>query len=349
MDDQSPNRAHLPAVDHIRAAAALLIVLYHALHVLGSQLAYGDIAVATHWPATTNPLLAVLVEGHTAVGGFMVLSGFIFVQGTLGRNVAYGRFLANRLLRIYPLYGLLLAVGASAYHDQFSLSGLVQSVLPLANFPGAASYGVLLRLLNQRGGMALLRLVLVLAMLRTAAVLLGADAQTMAYWTIAGRMDQFLVGMIAGAWFARRPAGGAGLGLWLIPAVIALVALLAAYHRMGGWPAAAAWKLAWPDAEALAWVAVILAWTGVAPHLPGLLSAALCHVGRVSFSIYLLHFLVIEVVRTHLLFLAPPDAPYRAALLLGVLLVVPLTIAVASFTHAAVEAPFMALRRRYTD
>jgi len=245
----------------------------------------------------------------------------------------------------------------------------VQSVLPLANFPGAASYGVfsvmawtvavefqfylvfplLLRLLNQRGAMALLRLVLVLAMLRTAAVLLGADAQTMAYWTIAGRMDQFLVGMIAGAWFARRPAGGAGLGLWLIPAVIALVALLAAYHRMGGWPAAAAWKLAWPDAEALAWVAVILAWTGVAPHLPGLLSAALCHVGRVSFSIYLLHFLVIEVVRTHLLFLAPPDAPYRAALLLGVLLVVPLTIAVASFTHAAVEAPFMALRRRYTD
>ena len=95
---QSSNIAYVPALDHIRAYAALLALFYHGLQLFWHQAAYGSLFDATHWLATGNPLLALLVEGHTAVALFMVLSGFIFTWGAKGRNIVYRSFIRNRLL-----------------------------------------------------------------------------------------------------------------------------------------------------------------------------------------------------------------------------------------------------------
>jgi peptidoglycan/LPS O-acetylase OafA/YrhL len=82
----SRNRTYIGAVDQMRAAFALLVMFYHGQHWGGSP-----------WPLAQNPLTAMLVEGHTGVGAFMVLSGFIFMQGTIDVRLDWRSFLRNRV------------------------------------------------------------------------------------------------------------------------------------------------------------------------------------------------------------------------------------------------------------
>ena len=97
---KSPNIKYLPAVDHLRGFAAALIVFYHGLHLISYEMKFNAPFSFSPWPETNNPFLAVLIEGHTAVALFMVLSGFIFAYGALGREIAYLPFIRNRFLRI---------------------------------------------------------------------------------------------------------------------------------------------------------------------------------------------------------------------------------------------------------
>ena len=101
---KSPNIDYLPAIDHLRGLAALLIVFYHGLHVISYRLRFGAAFGFDGWLQPANPLLAALAEGHTAVSLFMVLSGFIFTIGALGRGISTAGFLRNRFLRTYPLF-----------------------------------------------------------------------------------------------------------------------------------------------------------------------------------------------------------------------------------------------------
>ena len=104
---RSPNIRYLPAIDHLRACAALLIVLYHGLHLFSYQARFQASFGIDHWLQPGNVLLAALAEGHTAVALFMVLSGFILTLGSLDDAVEYRPFIRNRLLRTYPLFLLL--------------------------------------------------------------------------------------------------------------------------------------------------------------------------------------------------------------------------------------------------
>ena len=338
----SPNRAWLPGVDQMRALLALLVLFYHGYLLFSARLIEHADFVLADWPRTRNPLLAVLAEGHTAVAGFMVLSGFIFVQGTAGHEVRYGAFLRNRLLRIYPMYLLVVVFSLSAGQGTFSLARLALLVLPLDNY--AAPVGPLSAVAWTVAVEFQFYLIFPL-LLRLFAVLAGADAQWMSYWTIAGRIDQFLLGMLAGLHFARRgPAGG-----WLRVAIAGAVlwALLYVFHLAGGWPLHVWWKALWPDAEALAWVGVILSWQGIAGRLPAPVARALEGIGRISFSIYLLHYAVIWTLGEHGWLLHPFASAGADALLTTALLALPLVLGLSALTYATVERPFMALRRRY--
>ena len=57
---RSSNIRYLPAVDHLRAYAALLIVFYHGLHVFAYRLHFGADFGIDHWLQPANPLLAAL-------------------------------------------------------------------------------------------------------------------------------------------------------------------------------------------------------------------------------------------------------------------------------------------------
>src|SRR5574340_1306110 len=99
------NIKYVPALDHLRGFAALLIIMYHGF------LFCNDFFSSTRWYVTDNFFCGVIAEGHTAVSLFMVLSGFIFAYGAMGRRINYFAFLYNRILRIYPLFLFLTIAG----------------------------------------------------------------------------------------------------------------------------------------------------------------------------------------------------------------------------------------------
>lgn len=259
---KSKNIDYLPGVDHLRGFAALLIVAYHGVTVITYKLAYGDPFTFDHWGDADNPLTALVLEGHTAVALFMVLSGFIFAYGSYGKDVQYKDFIINRFVRTYPLFLVILFLGMAARPEGVTLDGVLQSVLFLANTRAAVDltpytsmfwavavewqfyliFPFLLAFLNQRGVRPLLLLLVALILLRTLATALGASPRDISYWTIIGRMDQFLLGMLGGAAFQRGLIGG-GRAMALVAGSGALVlAYAAALNAAGGWPRDMWWK-----------------------------------------------------------------------------------------------------------
>ena len=82
-----------------------------------------------------------------------------------------------------------------------------------------------------------------------------AGLRDLSYWTIVGRMDQFLVGMLVGWVVVRRrpqPGRGAAWGGLMASAVLVLV-VMTVFNSNGGWLSSEPWKIVWPLVEGLMW------------------------------------------------------------------------------------------------
>ncbi|MDN3296688.1 acyltransferase [Streptomyces ficellus] len=360
---RSSDRVYLAPVDHLRAAAAVLVVLYHGCQLLGARIEGRDFRPVTDWLYSTNPAATLVFEGHTGVALFMVLSGFIFTVGAHGKPVRYGRFLTNRLLRVYPLY-LVIAVLGMATHIAIPT---FQDLLRILTFAAPAQpYGgvfwtlcvemqfylvfpLLNRLLTERGPGALLRLLAAVSLLR-ALVWLSSPApepHTAAlYLGLAGRIDQFLLGMLA-AWLYLHHRGRLR-NRWLPPAALTLaVGLLWSFNQVHGFVSDSPLKLAWSSAEGAVWALVVAAY--VANRGPGgALSRAAARLGEVSFSVYLTHFMVLTVICEYGYGWLPRGLPpVWGAFLVTLLVALPVTVGLSFLTYHAIELPFLRLRRPY--
>jgi peptidoglycan/LPS O-acetylase OafA/YrhL len=364
---RSPNIRYLPAVDHLRAYAALLIVFYHGLHLFSYHARFHQDFGIDHWLQPANPLLAALAEGHTAVALFMVLSGFILTLGALDGGVSAWGFIRNRLLRTNPLFLLLVFAGIAAFPDRFSWTGFLQTIAGFGNLPGALVtppfssmlwtiaiewqfyllFPLLVPVLRSGWTRQVLGIIAVLLLLRGFAVLAGGNARDIGYMTILGRLDQFLIGMWA-AWAFRTWPLSRRIGALLAgAALVVVVAALAVLNAAGGWPATPAWKIAWPPVEALLWAAFVIGYVAAANIASGLWSRVVARIGEISYSIYLIHFIVIWMLVRYDLPLAFTGRLAVDAVLETGLVALPVTLAIAGLTYHFVERPFLRLRGRY--
>jgi peptidoglycan/LPS O-acetylase OafA/YrhL len=369
VNARSENIPYLAGVDHLRCAAAVLIVYYHGIQLFSSNTRYHAQFHPTHWRTAPDPFSALVVEGHTAVALFMVLSGFVFAFGAADKRVAYREFLTNRFLRTYPLFLFILMLGTAVHFGTVTPLALLQTVLGAANFSGAERLGafsnmfwslgvewqfyllfpVLMALLN-RGGPS--RLLLLGAMVLGARVLgyqHGLDPVQGVYFQLIGRLDQFMCGMLAGWFYARNRARP--LCQDLLPPAVALVLLGAwAFNRFGGWPYQHWLKLFTPSLEGVLWAVLIVGYVAVIERSnlrKTFLSRGLSAVGATSYSIYLWHFVFIDIQRAKgwvPQWLAQHEL--NAALVLTVT-TLPAILVFSALSYKAVEEPFLGLRKRY--
>ncbi|MFJ8646261.1 acyltransferase family protein [Streptomyces sp. NPDC093546] len=364
----SDDRVYLAPVDHLRAVAAVLVVLYHGCQLLSARIEGRPRFVAgTDWLYSTNPAATLVFEGHTGVALFMVLSGFIFTVGTHGRPIRYGRFLTNRLLRIYPLYLVIAVLGLATHVSLPTFQDLLR-VLTFAT-PSLPYGGVfwtlcvemqfylvfplLNRLLTERGPGALLRLLAAVALLR-ALVWLSSPApapHTAAlYLGLAGRIDQFLLGMLAAWVYVHHRERLRAAARWLAPVALSLaLGVLWSYNQLHGYVSDSPLKLAWSGIEGAVWALVVVAYVaGAGRGGGGRVSRWLARLGEVSFSVYLTHFMVLTLLCEYAWF---PGVlpPVGEAFLLTLLVALPLTVAVSFVTYHAIELPFLRLRRPYVE
>jgi peptidoglycan/LPS O-acetylase OafA/YrhL len=365
---RSNNREYLPAVDHLRFGAAALVLLYHAVHNLRTD---PNPAPGTQWAYSDNPLTTFVVEGHTGVALFMVLSGFILTTGSLGRDIDYRAFIRNRLLRVGPLYLVVLFVAMVVVGSSFSLGAAIQTTLGFARFPGGFTTGAFavvlwavgvemqfyllfpffLRLLDNRGPRPLIQFILLMAVLRTVAALSavpGMDYDHLTYFSLVGRIDQFLIGMLAAYAF---PHIRAYVGrVWVAAGAFAVaVGVLFAYNKLHGTEDPGVWRTVWVDVEALVWAAVLLSYVATARFGRGRSSAALAWAGERSYGLYLLHVPLVHILMIRGWVLDVPGGSMIDAAFTGLVVVLPAAVAVAALSFSAVEQPFLSLRRRYVS
>ena len=362
-------------LEALRGLAILLVFFYHgASMLLGGHRFTGQ---QVSLPG------AFLYAGHTGVTLFFVLSAFLLSRPFLAEARGEGRvsrraFYRRRALRILPLYWVAVVLGTLA--SAASLADLWRAVphlLFLSSLPGVPEmfpYGSVWWSLGTEVQFYLLLPLLPLALrappLAAAALLLYAVAFAVlaeglspallgSRFSLAWRAPSFLAG-IAAAWayerwgprFALRPAPRRWLRLR--PGDLGVLGGLAALGLLLRW---VVWKgfleaererPEWHVLEAALWACVVLALLFASRATRALLAnRALEWVGRISYSVYLVHLPVLFFVLYPQIARGRPEAwDARSLAWLGLALVLCLALSAASYRF--VERPFLARRRGHS-
>jgi len=92
---------------------------------------------------------------------------------------------------------------------------------------------------------------------------------------------------------------------------------------------------------------VLLAYLNMRAALPRAVERAIAALGAASFSIYVMHNLVIAVLKRHVGLLPLGADTFTQAVWTGLLVAVPAAVALAAVTYLLIERPFFAYRRPY--
>jgi peptidoglycan/LPS O-acetylase OafA/YrhL len=340
-------------LDHVRALAAYLVFMWHFLHMTPNYPV----------PYASAPVFpfALFDEGHTGVALFMTLSGYLFARLVGAKQIEFGNFLWSRAVRLTPL--LLVCIGAwiaIGYFtgDPIPLRDIIGGVL-LPTWPkGTWSISIelhfyllfplLLLIARRHGPLALLGAVAVALAIRADWWLSVGEVQHLAYWTIFGRIDQFVVGML----FALAPLRQPGLRVISLASLAAFLILWHVFDRTGGYynhtgaPSPSALWIFIPTIEALTWGSLIALYDGSSIKLPRLVDRGLAKIGEWSYSIYLLHFFPIVLMR-HMFWdrIGSPGDFYAAFIVANFAFLAFLPVAAASYIYF--EKIFLAYRRPY--
>ena len=337
-------------LDHVRAVAAFLVFSWHFVHLSGVPYGY----------APLFPPASIFEEGYTGVSLFMTLSGYLFAKLTFGIPISYPRFLWNRLIRLAPL--LLFVLAALAMIRVYEgrelpsvaryLSGLILPIFPNGGWSITVElhfYLILPLLLYfvARNAAYGVWLICAAILLRTLIYLELGSVQSLAYWTIVGRFDQFMIGILAyilSRKYALAPLwtlGGAVVFLLFYQAVNQL----GGFYGLGGYPSPSPIWICMTTAEGLFYALLIVAYEQARWRPPAMLGKCLAIAGQASYSIYLLHYFVVgraaDLMGSYL-----PTERYAVAFLASL-------VAFACFTPVAwlsfkiIESPFLRLRMDY--
>lgn len=286
---RSTNGAYYVGLDHLRGLAAYLVFVWHFIHV---SVAFYDVPAV--WP------LSILDQGHCGVALFMTLSGYLFAKLLDGHHVVYRRFFWNRMLRLAPL--LIAAVilnGILNYHDDLLgytktiMMGLVLPLLPNGQWSVVVEahfyllLPLLLFLMRRHAAYAALVVVVAIA-IRSVVFWRAGEVQSLAFYTIFGRIDQFVLGVLA---FGLRDLIK-GRHIAMIAAVTAFSLFYHWFDVVGGFYRTSSSPL-WivmPTVEGLFFSLVIAYYDNTFKFSDVGLSRVLAKVGACSYSIYILHF-----------------------------------------------------------
>jgi peptidoglycan/LPS O-acetylase OafA/YrhL len=349
-------------LDHVRAVAAFFVFSWHFIHVSQGQFAGPPI-----FP------FSILTEGHTGVALFMTLSGYLFAKLLNGKKILYGPFLLNRFIRLVPLLIVVLFVvgleyvfikggNPAAFLQQITL-GIVRPTLPNGGWSITAEFHFylvlpLLLFLTHRWRYALVALLGLSIGFKAYLFFQMGEIQSLSYWTIIGRIDQFMLGILAFQfrgiftkrhWLALLMAGGFATLYYLFDA-------MGGFYKAPSYPSPSALWIILPALEGLFYGALI-AWYDTSFHQNPATETArnwgvkfsrfMALIGTYSYSIYLLHFFVVfrlaRFVDNHIVDLSNIYLALGFSVF-GFLLMVPL----AHLSFRFIETPFLKFRSKYT-
>ncbi len=338
-------------LDHVRAIAAFMVFTWHFIHVVNGEYA----------PPPLFPL-SLLTEGHTGVSLFMTLSGYLFAKLLAGKNISFPAFLWNRFLRLAPLLMVVLfIVGFRNYlsgGDPLAYTISILQGLILPRWPnGAWSITVelhfylilpLLLLLSRKSSYFLVFFIVGMIIFRSFLYVEAGDIQVLAYLTIVGHADQFVLGILA--YEFRNLIRGRHLVALIV--FLCFAGFYWYFDSLGGFNRspkqtfpASIW-IVLGTVEGLAYASLIAWYDNSFNHSSGRLSRFIALIGTYSYSIYLLHVFIVsnlaDAIDTHLVSLSNI---YLALLFSPIAFLVMIPLGWASYNF--IELPFLKFRKKY--
>jgi peptidoglycan/LPS O-acetylase OafA/YrhL len=353
---KSSTGAHYIALDHVRAVAAFLVFTWHFTHYTS-----GFPVPFEYVPSVT--LFALLDEGQTGVALFMTLSGYLFAKLLDGKSISYPAFLWNRMLRLLPLLTIVVAlvgvrdvlIGSREWADFLYtiFKGPIFPTLPNGGWSITVEFHYYLFLpillwMTRRSSLLPLSVLALAIIIRMAVLQNTGEVQSVAYWTIFGRIDQFVLGMF---FFQFRQhvsqrhvlAGLVAVGFttfyWYFD-------WLGGFTQYPSYPSPSPLWVVMPTIEGLAY-GLLIAWYDCSfKHSVGGASAFFGRIGEYSYSIYLLHFFIVfrgaRMVNEYIMDISNF---YVACLWAAALFLCMMPVGYLSFRY--VEEPFLRLRKNY--
>lgn len=348
----------LDRLDHLRAVAALLVVFWHG---------------ASDPTKNALFLLSLIQEGHTGVSFFCVISGFILTYIYFDRDEPYLTFISRRMFRILPMLIIYVYIGYYAFSGKaadllMALTLSIQNGGPLQSINSQTwsvyvelqfylIFPFLLVFVKQKGIGYLFALWGLMVAMRAGIFLQIGDSAAISYWSILGRIDQFLTGMIAGAWMrqVRRPVGSreawtvfsAGLAAIVVAAFLFRSAGGLARYPVGSWSVAQSFWIVIPAVEAACYALMIIGYLNLPRAklaLSGvkMISALMSHIGKISYSIYLNQWFVLVAFLSFGLV----GTTFYSRLAHCIFFYIPALVALSTITYFLIEKPFMDFGRK---
>lgn len=355
-------RHYLTNLDHLRFYAAIMVVFRH----------FFDLKLI---PLNNNYLYDFtwtwLKAGATGVSLFLVISGFIFTVLCNGgsKEITYSKFIKNRALRIFPLLTVVYFIIVSMNLDQATPDDILRLVLLQLN-TGGNSWGMdkfsvfpiwtiavefqfyllfpfLIVFIRKSGFKYIAALMLSLLIIRVMMISKGGiePVGDILYRTLFGRLDQFLMGILAGIVYIKGNFSYLkGRKLLASLTTIFPIIMLTVYfsYRLD-------YKILMNYFgfifEAAMWSVFLISYLYVTKDMNGKFSSFLAMLGKISFSTYLLHVPVISTVKRIITESGYVDVANSIMFL--PLIGIPLTLLISFITFTAFEKPFMSMKCNY--
>ena len=220
----SKNIAYVEGLDHLRGFAAFMVLFHHGFWVsLGMR--NPPPMTWNNWPKAHNPLFAPLIETHVFVTVFFIVSGFIFALVGFDKQIHYGKYMRNRVLRVMPVFLTALFFGIALFPERFEWDRFLTTATIFGDMSEAALrlhpvttafwtvavefqfyliFPFLIAIMTGQGPKPLVWMIALMLGLRTVGFFLGDSIRDLHYWhLIPGRLDAFLVGMLGARLYMR--------------------------------------------------------------------------------------------------------------------------------------------------
>ena len=353
---KSLNSSYFSRIDHLRFFAATLVIFHHFS---------GNIAVSPDAGLITNFFITWLQKGSTGVSLFLFLTGFLFciISDIGNKKINYKGFIYNRILRIFPLLIVLVAIviainrANSTPMDIFRVltlqlntgnpgTGWGHEFFPVGpiwtisvEFQFYLIFPFLALFLKRYGLKYLLGIVLLSILIRiNVANLVPNPMYWNFYHTILGRLDQFAVLWNRGY---LNLFHSYVFSIFLTLISFTLLTYLFTLNKDNPYVASLLFSI-----EALLWGGVVCSYFLVGIKFNNLLDTILSKLGEISFSLYLIHLPVGIFVNKLLGFVSPNTL--SDSLLQSCIRMIPI-ILISMLIFNLIEKPFMSLRVKYTS
>jgi peptidoglycan/LPS O-acetylase OafA/YrhL len=346
----SSSGKHYANLDHIRALAAFMVFSWHFLLPEAKS-------------ECPIPPFSLFAEGHTGVALFMTLSGYLFAKLLNGKKINYPKFIWNRILRLLPLMLLVVVIVGTMnyikgidlrnYFNGVAISFLGRGGLPNGGWSVVIEFHFYLILplilwMGRKHKLILPLLVLFMILLRASIRSQYGEVQDLAYYSLLGRLDQFVLGIIA---FNCCESIAKNHVLAAI-AFILIVGFYYFFDRMGGFYGLGDYpstSLVWvfiPTIEGLTYGILIAWYTESFQFKPNVFLWLVGRAGVYSYSIYLLHFFFFHKMSRAAIKLGLSIENFYIGLITS-LFFFGCMVLIGHVSYKLIEEPFLRFRKQY--